>query len=609
MCGMAGYIDWKSSKGENTETIERMVGTLTHRGPDGTGVWADEVCSLGHTRLSIIDLQHGGQPMSIQGKAAKPLVITYNGELYNYHELRIELQSLGEHFTTNSDTEVILRAYNQWDTDCVTHFVGMFAFAIWDVAKQRLFMARDPLGVKPLYYYQTPHGMMFGSEEKSILAHPDVPAELDQAGIAELFCMVPMTNPTSSILKGIVQVRPGHTVTVTKNATTNHCYWRLEAIAHTDNEAATVKKVRALFENSTRSQMVSDVPIGALLSGGVDSSAVAALVAQISKDEGVHIPTFAIDYTSEETSYAASALHVDRDTPWAEKVAKHINSKHTTHYVSVDDLLEAQAKTLHAWGRPSYSPVNVSLYLLFRHIRESGVYTVLGGEGADEAFAGYRWWRDAEDVAYDGFPWHRTYRAADYLLHDGIRSAIQPDQYRRDRYLESLEQVPTLPGENKHEHRMRVITWMTYTYYLNFLLHRVDRMSMAASVEARVPFCDHNFVQYCWNIPWEMKNVGDIEKGILRQAIEHLLPKEVAWRRKSGYPVAQMAAYQKVLWENAHKLLKDNGAPVWEIVSKKAVKALIDDQAGNIGEWTALNHISYILEMDAWLKEFHIRLC
>lgn len=609
MCGMVGYIEWREASPKSKEIINGMVRPLTHRGPDGTGEWSDGNAAFGHTRLSIIDLHSGAQPLTIVGKKSNKLAITYNGELYNYREIREQLIARGRQFKTDSDTEVILSAYDEWGGECVTRFVGMFAFAIWDKTNHTLFMARDPLGVKPLYYYETGHGVVFGSEKKAILAHPDVPAILDQTGIAELFCMVPMVNPNSSILRGILQVRPGYTVTVTEKDIAANCYWRLEALPHKDNEAATIKKTRVLFEEAVRSQMVSDVPIGAMLSGGVDSSAVASQVAYLQINGKKKLPTYAIDYASNEASYSASALHVDRDTPWAEKVADHIESNHSTHYVSVADLLRAQDITLHAWDRPSYSPVNVSLYLLFRHIRDSGIHVVLGGEGADEAFAGYRWWRDHDDVAYDGFPWHRTYHSADYLLNDDLRRRIKPEQYIRDSYYEARKEVPILAGETKHDRRMREISWMTYTYYLNFLLQRVDHMSMAASVEARVPFCDHRLVQYCWNIPWELKNSGDIEKGIFRYAVEHLLPKDVAWRRKSGYPVAQMAEYQKALWGAARQLLRDKNAPVWQVASHKAVTKLVKEQEGNISEWTALNHISYILEMNAWLEKLHIRVC
>lgn len=606
MCGITGFVDFQGLTDRAGSDIEEMTRTLARRGPDGSNTWVSRTVALGHTRLSIIDIAGGAQPMIATGKTNNTLVITYNGELYNYRELREQLRKKGRQFTTQSDTEVILQAYDAWGADCVKHFTGIFAFGLWDEAKQQLFLARDPLGVKPLYYYKTARGLIFGSEEKALLAHPDVTAQLDHRGLAELFCMVPMTNPDGAIFRGMGQLRPGHTAVLSAKGFTKSCYWKLEAMPHTDDEKTTVKKLRELFEASVHGQLVSDVPLGAMLSGGVDSSAVAALSAQFQTADGKPLPTFAIDYSSDEASYSASLLHVDRDTPWAEKVAKFIQSDHSTHYVSVQDLLEAQKATLDAWGRPSYSPVNVSLHLLFKHIRKSGVRVALGGEGADEAMAGYKWWRETEDVEHDGYPWHRTYREASYLLWPGLRYQVDPKTYIRDSYNAAIKEVPTLMGESKHERRMRQTSWLTYMYYLNFLLHRVDRMSMAASVEARVPFCDHNFVQYAWNIPWKLKNSGDMEKGILRKAVEDLLPKEVTWRRKSGYPVAQMAEYQRMLWAAMRSLLAHE-EPIWDIVDRRVMTKLLDEQEGNISEWTWLNHVSYVLEMNTWWKQHDIK--
>lgn len=607
MCGIAGYINWRGGI-KKPNVIRRMTKTLAKRGPDSQGVWIDEHAALGHTRLSIIDISGGAQPMVTKSKKQTTLVITFNGELFNYRELRSELINHGHKFTTQSDTEVILRAYDQWKENCVDHFTGMFAFAIWDEARRQLFLVRDPLGVKPLYFYKTPRGVVFGSEEKALFEHPNVSAQLDLTGMAELFCMTPMTNPSGAIFCGMEQVRPGTSVTFTANQMTKRCYWKLEAIPHTDNQKQTVARLRELFEASVQSQLVSDVPLGAMLSGGVDSSAVAAFSAKLQRASGKQLPTFAIDYESDDTSYSASSLHVDRDTPWAEKTAKFIGSNHSTHCVSAKNLLAAHQNVLTAWGRPSYSPVNMSLYLLFRHIRESGVRTVLGGEGANESLGGYRWWRDPEDVENDGFPWHRTYRSAAYLLNPGIIQEINPEKYLRESYHAALAEVPHLTGENRQERRMREISWLTFTYYLNFLLHRVDRMSMAAGVEARVPFCDHNFVQYAWNIPWEMKNLRSIEKGVFRKAIEDTLPKDVIWRRKSGYPVAQMSEYQKELWTEMRQLLDSPIEPIWQIVDKFVVERVINEQEGNISDWTWLNHISYVLEMNNWCRQIRIRL-
>ncbi|WP_040842000.1 asparagine synthase (glutamine-hydrolyzing) [Nocardia brevicatena] len=603
MCGIAGCVSWSGRPSDSDRVIERMTAQLVHRGPDGMGVWTDPRAALGHTRLSIIDLRGGSQPMVVRNHSGDGFVITYNGELYNYRKLRSELQALGRDFVTESDTEVVLHAFAEWGTACVNRFTGMFAFAIWDQRRRRLVLARDPLGVKPLFYFRTEHSVIFGSEEKAILAHPEVAAEVDHEGIAELFCMVPMTNRDRSILRGFRQVLPGHVLTFDESGCVTSRYWQLEALPHRDDATTTTAHVRELLQESVQGQLVSDVSLGAMLSGGIDSSAVAAIAAT-GRMEG-SLATFDIDYVSAETNYSSSTLHVERDSPWAHRVSAHIGSVHSTKMVTTEDLLAAQEYTLRMWGRPTHRTANVSLYLLFRHIRDNGVRVVVGGEGADEAFAGYAWWRSGPTGS---FPWQHTFRSAAGLLRPEVVDRRGLREYAHDSYATAMAHVPTLDGENPQDRHARRVSWLTYTFYLDYLLTRVDRMSMAASVEARVPFCDRELVQYCWNIPWDMKNRGGIEKGILRDAVGDLLPVDVLRRRKSGYPMAQTGDYQRASYAAARDMIADPNAPVWEIVDPAAMADLLNRTDGNVADWTALNHVTYVLDTNAWMTMLGMRV-
>jgi len=599
MCGIAGYVTWAGLTGGDGAVLNRMTGRLRHRGPDGSGQWIGTHAAIGHTRLSVIDIDSGAQPMVMRGRHGAALVVSYNGELYNYRKLRAQLQALGRVFITASDTEVVLQAFDEWGLDCVRRFTGMFALAIWDQYSSTLTLARDPLGVKPLFYVHTPEHVVFGSEEKAILAHPGVEPVLDAAGLAELFCMVPMSNRDRGVLRGFRQVEPGHIVTFRRGIARPRCYWRLEALPHRDDAATTAARIRELLQESVRGQLVSDVPLGTMLSGGVDSSAVAAIAAQ----DVPGLTTYDIDYTSTETNYAASALHVDRDSPWAAKVAAHIGSIHSTRRVSTAELLAAQDYAPHVWGRPMHRSLNVSMYLLFQHVRDSGTTVVVGGEGADEAFAGYAWWRNSP---VDVFPWHETYQESTPLLRREVARDAELSDYARDSYATARNRVPRLSTDTPADRRAREVSWLTYTFYLDFLLHRVDRMSMAASVEARVPFCDQDLAQYAWNIPWDMKNHGGIEKGILRAAVGDLLPPEVAMRRKGGYPSAQTADYQRAQHDSARDVLSDHDAPVWQLVDRSVVEQIL--AVDNGADWTALNRIAYVLETNSWLTDLRVRV-
>ena len=546
--------------------------------------------------------------MVAAGQAEKPVALTFSGEIYNFRELRQELTTRGHKFTTRSDTEVVLRSYLEWGASCVERLNGMFAFAIWDSASQELLLVRDRLGVKPLYYYNIANGgLVFGSEIKALLAHPEVPAEIDGPGIAELFTMVPNTTPGTAIFHGVTELRPGWLARIGKDGLRTHPYWELESRPHEDDEKTTVSHIRELLDDIVERQLISDVPVCSLLSGGVDSSAIAALAARQLRKEGQKLHTFAIDYDSTEIEYAPSALHAGRDTPYAELVAKDIDSLHTTHVVGIDDLLAAHDDTLRATDLPSLSTLNISLLLLYRRVKQSST-VALSGESADELFGGYCWYHDETDYGPAMFPWHKTYVNLVGLLSPAAHDDMKPEQYLANRYETSLAEVPRLAGETRHDRRIREVFYLTNQHYLRWLLQRKDRMSMAAGVEARVPFCDHRLVEYAWNIPWEMKNTGGMEKGILRKAIADVLPHSVAWRKKSGYPAAQILQYQQVMWGRMREVLAENRSPVLQFVDRAAVSTLLDASEGQLSEWSALHHITYLLEMCRWFDEYQVSI-
>ncbi|NUS44720.1 MAG: asparagine synthase (glutamine-hydrolyzing) [Mycobacteriaceae bacterium] len=604
MCDITGCVAWDGLQDSDNSAVTRMTEQLAHRGPDGSGFWQDRHAALGHARLSIIDIANGTQPMALGNQPGHRLAITYNGELYNYRELRSILRGRGRIFRTNSDTEVVLQAFAEWGQRCVDRFTGMFAFAVWDEHEHRLTLARDPLGVKPLFYVDDGARILFGSEEKAILAHPAIEPVLDEVGLAELFCMTPMMNRGLGVLHGFRQVEPGHVMTFGPAGPVSRCYWRLEARPHLAGVDATARRLRELLQTSVAGQLVADVQVGAMLSGGVDSTAVAAIA--VNHGGTRHLATYDVDYACEGANYSSSALHVDRDAPWAAKAAAHIGSHHSSCIVSTDDLLAAQDYTLHVWGRPMHRLANISLYLLFRHIRNTGATVVVGGEGADEAFAGYAWWRSAP---VDSFPWHGTYPQAVGLLRPELSERSVFRHYAADSYATARAHIPHLSTDTSEDRRAREISWLTYTYYLDYLLHRVDRMSMAAGVEARVPFCDHELVQYAWNLPWQLKNHGGIEKGILRTAMADLLPHDIAYRRKSGYPVALTAAYQCAQYDAARAVVGDRHAPIWQIVDRSAITTILDRAVEHAAaDWTDLNRVAYVLETDMWLRAVHVRI-
>ncbi|MEU7823082.1 asparagine synthase (glutamine-hydrolyzing) [Catellatospora sp. NPDC049133] len=607
MCGVAGYVDWTGLAGRDPTIIQAMTRTLLHRGPDGMAVWSADFAALGHARLSIVDGPGGAQPMAVD-EHGRQVTVTFNGEVYNHRELRWQLSGLGHRFRTVSDTEVVLRAYLEWGPHFVDRLDGDFAIAIWDERLQYLLLARDRFGVKPLYYRQTDNGLVFGSEHKCLLAHPQVPAEADAAGLAHLVAMLPMSSPGTSVVRGVREVPAGTVARFHRGGLQIRRYWALQSLPHRHTAAETVRTVRRLLEDSVGQRLTADadVQIAAMNSGGVDSAAVAALAAQRLGDEGKELFTFDLDHAAEGgVEYEGSAFHNGRDHPYALQTAEHIKSQHTTVTVTTSELLEAHAATLAAMDLPSLTTINASLLRLFSRIGQTAK-VALSGEGADEAFYGYRWYHNSGDFEHHGFPWHATYRPLLDLLSAEAAAHLRPQQYLADQYDQALATVPHLAGEDSTARRQREVGWMTNRHYLPFLLQRADRLAMAAGVEVRVPFLCHRLFAYAWNIPAPMKRAGGMAKGALRRAVEDLLPGRIAWRVKSGYPAALTAPYHQALWSMLHDVITDPAAPILQILDELKVRAFLERHRGDLTDWTPTQHAAAILEMNAWLSRVHL---
>ncbi|QHS50139.1 asparagine synthase (glutamine-hydrolyzing), partial (plasmid) [Klebsiella michiganensis] len=560
MCGIAGWVDFNQDLSNHISTIQAMTDTLVNRGPDAEGIWHDKHVAFGHRRLAIIDLEGGRQPMSAVDATCSS-VITFCGEIYNYQDLRKELIDLGHRFETRSDTEVLLRAYLQWDITMVDKLNGMYAFGIWNRNTDELILVRDRVGIKPLYYYPTSSGIIFGSEPKAILANPSVKKQLSLDGLRELLVMV--KTPEMSVYKDMYEVRPGQLIKFNRNGLAKHTYWKLEAKPHTDDYESTVSNVRSLLEDSVRRQMVADVPICTLLSGGLDSSAVTAIVAKQLSPEIIR--SFSVDFTQNQQQFTIDSVRGSPDSPYALALSKHVGSRHKEILLNSDDLLDPSVrdKVLRATDIPPmyWGDMWPSLYLLFREIRKHST-VALSGEAADEIFGGYQWFRNPAALQANTFPWLTSgslrYFGGTQLFSLDLLKKLDLEAYRQDSYQAALREVPVLPGESDQNRRMREITYMNLTRFLQTLLDRKDRMSMAASLEVRVPFCDHRLIEYVFNTPWEMKSNDGREKSLLRAAVKDLLPESILTRTKTPYPATQDPTYEIGLRHQLQEILSDN---------------------------------------------------
>lgn len=612
MCGITGWIDWEVDLTRQGPVLEAMVETLSRRGPDAAGTWLSPRAALGHRRLIVVDPEGGGQPMT-RRRGEYTFTITYNGELYNTLELRRELEARGHTFLTrNSDTEVLLVAYMEWGTACVERFNGIFAFAIWSEAGQSLFLARDRLGVKPLFYAQRGSAFLFGSELKALLAHPAVRPEVDTEGLAEIFVLGPSRTPGHGIYRGVAELRPGYCLLYDRNGSHLRRYWALESRPHTDDLDTTAGHVRELFQDTVERQLVSDVPVCALLSGGLDSSAITAVAAQAFRRNGLgQLHTYSVDYEGNQRYFQPDHFQPNSDAPWVNRVADFLGTCHHAVEIETSGLVKALVPATLANDLPGMADIDSSLYLFCKEIKKEAT-VALSGESADEVFGGYPWFHSAESLTADSFPWIRMTRERARFLSPELADRLRPEEYVAERYREALAEVPRLAGEDPFEARMREIFYLNITRFMQTLLDRKDRMSMAVGLEVRVPFCDHRLVEYVWNIPWAMKNCDGRPKGILRRALTGLLPEDVLARSKSPYPKTHNPAYLAAVRDRVLRILDDPNSPLLPLVNADAVRAFalsggaVFDRPFFGQLMRGPQFLAYLIQVDTWLRHYRV---
>lgn len=613
VCGITGWVDYRIDMTKQQFALEKMVETLTKRGPDDTNIWSRKFAGFGHKRLIVVDPEGGKQPMT-RVRHGKAYTICYNGELYNTDDIRKELLIKGYEFKGHSDTEVLLTAYIEWAEDCVNHLNGIFAFAVWDENKEQLFIGRDRLGVKPLFFMEHHSGLLFGSELKAILAHPDVKTEVDRDGLCEIFGLGPSRSPGSGVFRGIKELRPAHALTFSKNGLKIWRYWNVKSEEHKDNLEETTEKVRFLVTDSIKRQLVSDVPLCTFLSGGVDSSAITAIAAKEYEKEGKgRLHTFSIDYEGNESFFKANEFQPNSDAPWIKKMSDAFQTIHHDCTISQKQLAEHLIEAVHVRDLPGMADIDSSLLWFCREIKKEFVVG-LSGECADEIFGGYPWFHRSEDLNRKGFPWMRSVEERQNLLRPEWRETLKLSDYVMDRYNETVVETPGLDGESVEESQRRELFYLNIIWFMTTLLDRKDRMSMGASLEVRVPFADHRLVEYVWNIPWDMKMHGNREKGILRKALEGILPNEVLYRKKSPYPKTHHPAYTKAVGQLLSSCLEDKNSALYEFFNKKQLEDIISSEGAAFKTpWfgqlmTGPQLLAHLAQIHIWFNDYRVNV-
>ena len=603
MCAIAGMIGLDVTE----SIIEAMKTTMERRGPDAWGVYQHQNATLLHARLAIIDPEKGVQPMQLSWNQ-EDYVLVYNGELYNTRELRQELMALGHTFRGHSDTEVVIHAYAQWNWQCVNRFNGIFAFGVWEKRKQKLFLARDRIGVKPLFYKLHDGGLLFASEMKTILAYPTVEAHLDALGARQLLLLGPGRLPGSGVFRDILELEPGCCGWLENGKFQWIRYWKLTDRDHRDSFEETVESVQYLVTDAIRRQMISDVPIGTFLSGGLDSSIITAICAREMAERGETLPTFSVDYLNNHHYFQSNKFQPDSDNAYIRTMQEHCDSEHHWTVLSPEDLVLHLEEATIARDLPGMADVDFSLLAFCKQIRQN-VKVALSGECADEIFGGYPWYRDPEIRAQEGFPWAQNTSQRMALL----APALQRDSHSfvMDAYLDTCRESDILPDNSPEEKRMKQMMNLNSRWFMQTLLDRKDRMSMYTSLEVRVPFCDYRIAEYLYAVPWQWKDFQNREKGLLRLAVKDLLPPQILYRKKSPYPKTFDPAYEMKIHGLLQSLLADTQSSVWHLIQRDVLMDAIQAEA----PWPWYGQLmrrpqmmAYFLQLDFWLRHYRVQL-
>ncbi len=613
MCGFVGIFDTQGQRLVDSDLLSRMNETQHHRGPDEGGLHCEPGVGLGHRRLSIIDLASGQQPLFNEDHS---VVVVYNGEIYNFSSLAKELQQLGHEFRTHSDTEVIVHAWEQWGEACLKRFRGMFAFALWDRNRQTLFLARDRMGIKPLYYAALPDGqLIFGSELKSLLIHPDLGREFDAQAVED-YCALGYVPEPKTILKGVRKMPPGYCLSVRRGDPLGEPrqYWDIPFVPLPDvPEAEWESSLIEKLKEAVAIRLVSEVPIGAFLSGGVDSSAIVAVIAGL-MDEPVNTCSISFgDPRYNEANFAA-------------QVAERYQTRHFVEQVEADDFALLD-KLAFLYDEPFADSSAIPTYRVCELARKH-VTVALSGDGGDENFAGYRrhrWHMNEEQLrrrlpqwlrsplfgflgrVYPKMDWApKVFRAkttfqalardsmAAYLHSVGViseghrRELFSPGLKRELQGYTALEVFRYHAERAPTDHPLSLIQYLDMKTYLpGDILTKVDRASMAHSLEVRVPILDHKFVEWVSGLPPQVKLKGREGKHLFKKALEPILPNDILYRPKMGFGVPISAWFRGPLRERVRTQLVDGGLAESGLFEPAVVARLVDEHQSGRREHSA----------------------
>ena len=609
MCGIVGILNFHNRILNKEIILKKMMNSISNRGPDSSGEYISDNILLGHRRLIVVDPTGGLQPMK-KIFNDKEYVIIYNGELYNTEDLRKELIDKGFTFNSYSDTEVLLTSYICYGADFISKLNGIFAFAIYDKKENKVILARDPMGVKPLFYTIKNNEIIFGSEIKALFCHPEVKPIIDERSLTELFALGPAVVPGSGLFKDIFELEPGNMAIVTIDGIKVNEYWNINVYENKESTEEIIFHTRNLLIDAIKRQLVGDVPLCTFLSGGLDYSAISAIASMEFKKQNKILTTYSIDYEDNKKYFKSSIFQPTSDEEYALRMSKYINSNHKTVTINHNNLIESLKNAVIGRDMPGMVDVDSSLYLFCKEVRKDFV-VALSGECADEIFGGYPWFTREDLINSNTFPWSRFTEERLKIIHPSLKK-LKINELCNYEYEKTIKKAPHLDGESKFEYRMKEIYYLNLKWFMVTLLNRKDRMSMANSLEVRVPFADYRIVEYAYNLPNSIKLLNGREKGLLRKALEGILPEEIITRKKSPYPKTHNPIYTDLVCNEMMSILKDKNSPILNIIDKDVVENIVMSKGSSYkNPWygqlmTGPQLIAYFIQINYWLQEYNI---
>ena len=603
MCGIAGILSDNIDLRGERECIWKISNSLKMRGPDSRGEIVEKSAALIHRRLAVIDVKRGAQPMSFGA-----YTIVYNGELYNTIEVRRELEKLGYRFDTDCDTEVVLKAFHMWRERSAERFNGIFAYAVYNHESGELFLCRDRIGVKPLYYSFVGGTFAFASRMESLLYVRGVQPICSREGLNEIFMLGPAKTIGKTVFRDIKELPPASYMFFKDGEYSIKSYWKLKAQPFEDDELSTQEQTHFLVTDAIRRQLVSDAPLCTFLSGGLDSSIISRVASDYYKDRGETLHTYSVDYVDNDKFFEKSAFQPNKDSDYINLISDYIGSEHHNIVLSNTSVADALIDAAIARNSPGFCDVDSSLLLFCKEVKKN--YTVaLSGECADEVFGGYPWYHRSEILFEETFPWSRSVDIRKSILREGFLP--EGEDYAHSAYLETISKVDKLPTDSALEARMREMFVLNLDWFMQTLLVRKDVMSMEASLEVRVPFCDWRIVEYAYNMPWSIKAFGGREKGILRKAFENELPEIITWRKKSPYPKTFNPVYLREVSKMTDYAIHDKTCPLYEMLNVPAIEELMKNPESMREPWYGQlmrtpQVLAYILQIYVWIRKYNV---